>query len=324
VLAAALGGGLVPRDLSASVDAQGNAIVECTQFADGYSWGPVKLADLKIGTEQASSVPIQVIGDPDFPSALIPQACSNIPGGEEDTVVDFGANGILGIGNFVQDCGPYCAQQPHQDGSAYNACSSTPPVTCSPAEVPLIQQLTNPVALFATDNNGVVLQLPTVDASGASSVSGTLLFGIETQADNALGSARVLTLDPGSGTFVTRFGGAELGNSVIDSGSNGNFFPSTSIPLCTQENFFYCPTSTITLDALLQGENGVSATVNFSVSDAASLRDAITADPDLAGPSDASGVDGFDWGLPFFYGRNVYVAFEGTSVGGLDGPAVAF
>ena len=39
-------------------------IVECTQFADGYSWGPVKVADVQIAGESASSVPMQVIGDP--------------------------------------------------------------------------------------------------------------------------------------------------------------------------------------------------------------------------------------------------------------------
>ena len=36
-------------------------------------------------------------------------------------------------------------------------------------------------------------------------------------------------------------------------------------------------------------------------------------------------ANSFDWGLPFFYGRRVYTAIEGTSQpGGLAGPYVAF
>ena len=40
----------------------GGSLVECTQFVDGYSWGPVALADLTIAGETAKSLPVQVIG----------------------------------------------------------------------------------------------------------------------------------------------------------------------------------------------------------------------------------------------------------------------
>ena len=53
----------------------GSSLVECTQFLDGYSWGPVSLADVKIAGETAGSVPIQVIGDSRF--TTVPAACSN-------------------------------------------------------------------------------------------------------------------------------------------------------------------------------------------------------------------------------------------------------
>ena len=35
----------------------GSALVECTAFVDGYSWGPVTLADVQVSGESASSVP---------------------------------------------------------------------------------------------------------------------------------------------------------------------------------------------------------------------------------------------------------------------------
>ena len=52
--------------LRQQTDASGNPIVECAQFVDGFSWGPVKIADVRLAGEVASSVPIQVIGDPAF------------------------------------------------------------------------------------------------------------------------------------------------------------------------------------------------------------------------------------------------------------------
>jgi hypothetical protein len=36
-------------------DANGNPLVECAQFADGFVWGPVKLVDMQIAGEQAKS-----------------------------------------------------------------------------------------------------------------------------------------------------------------------------------------------------------------------------------------------------------------------------
>jgi hypothetical protein len=86
--------------------AGGNPMAECFQFVDGFTWGSVVTADVKIAGESASSVPMQVIADPAFPT--IPTACSNT-GPSEQTVTDLGANGILGIGNFKQDCGGACA-----------------------------------------------------------------------------------------------------------------------------------------------------------------------------------------------------------------------
>src|SRR5471030_3316151 len=40
----------------------GGQLSECTQFADGFTWGTVRTADVKIGGETASAIPIQVVG----------------------------------------------------------------------------------------------------------------------------------------------------------------------------------------------------------------------------------------------------------------------
>jgi hypothetical protein len=324
VLASVLGNGLNASQLRSSVDAGGNALVECTQFVDGYSWGPVKRADLKIGGETASNIAIQVIGDPAFPTSLAPSTCANLPNGSEDTVVSFGANGVLGVGNYLQDCGPYCTITGSQDGSNYNACTPGPTVTCQPAAVSVAQQVSNPVASFATDNNGVVLQLPAVAASGAALANGTLYFGIGTQSNNALGSATVYGLDPATGTLLTTFAGTKLSQSFIDSGSNGYFFNDASLPACKVQTSFYCPLNTLALSAQIQGGNGTLAQVAFSVSNADAVPASYNVLPSLAGPATASTATAFDWGLPFFLGRSTFIGLEGTTLAGVTGLSDAF
>jgi hypothetical protein len=298
----------------------GASLVECTAFVDGYSWGPVALADVQISDEMASSVPVQVIGDPNFTN--VPANCSSV-GMAEDTVAAFGANGILGVGVFAQDCGSGCVTT--VDNDVYYSCTST---LCEPTTVALANQVPDPVTLFAMDNNGVIIQLPTVAAQGAATVTGSMIFGIDTQTNNKSGSQTVLTVDSAFGDFTTVFNGQTLNQSFFDTGSNGLYFNDTSIAACSQTGLtdFYCPASAQSFSATLQGQNNVSANVSFSVGDADTLggNDAsLVAFPTLAGPYTSS-ADTFDWGLPFYFGRTVYTAFESktTSVG--TGPYVAF
>jgi hypothetical protein len=304
--------------LPVQATASGGSLLECTQFVDGYSWGPVALADVQISGESASSVPVQVIGDPQF--TTVPANCSGT-GTAEDTVAAFGANGILGIGVFAQDCGD-C--ETNVDNGIYYACTST---LCQATTVLLASQVQNPVTLFATDNNGVVIQLPSVAAQGAATVQGFLIFGIDTQANNKSGNQTVLTVD-GNGYFTTVFNGQpDLTQSFLDTGSNGLYFKDTGLTQCTQSNLttFYCPASPQTLSAVLKGQNAVSATVDFTVDDAETLganEPSFVAFPTLAGTYPTTGT--FDWGLPFYYGRTVYTAIENSMTAVGTGPYVAF
>jgi hypothetical protein len=298
----------------------GGTLVECTAFADGYSWGPVALADVQVSGESASSMPVQVIGSANFTN--VPAQCQSV-GPAEDTVAAFGANGIIGIGVFAQDCGSDCTTI--VDNQLYYDCT-TGSVQCEPTTVPsLASEVTNPIALFPTDNNGVIIQLPSVAAGGAATVSGYMIFGIDTETNNKSGSQTILTVDPTLGDFTTVFNGQSLQQSFLDTGSNGLFFDDSSITACAESGFtdFYCPTSTLDLSAMLQGQNGTSVSESFSVGDAETLNEDFTAAPTLAGTFPSS-AQTFDWGLPFYFGRTVYTAIEGatTSVG--TGPYVAF
>ena len=299
-------------------DANGNPLVECLQFVDGFSWGPVKQADLRVAGEQATSLPVQIIGDPAFPS--IPTSCSN-SGPPENTVTAFGANGILGIGLFLHDCGSACAQAAIP-GTYY----SCPASGCVPTQVAVAHQVQNPVALFSVDNNGTIIELASVPAAGAASAAGSLIFGIGTQTNNGLGSAKVLTTDPNTGFIATVFNKQTYNTSYIDSGSTLYFIGASLYPICTAAAAgFYCPATTQNLAATLQGANGSASAANFSIANADQLfaaNPSFYAFDNLAAPG--GGMSVFAWGLPFFYARNVYTAIETKQTPGGTGPYVAF
>ena len=307
---------LTPQMAAAlSAQSSGSTLAECTNFVDGYSWGPVRQINLSIAGESATNLTMQVIGDPAFESAA---PCNGTP---EDTVNDFGSNGVIGVGLFPQDCGSNCTLS--SDNGSYFMCSSNSGPMCNGSTASISQQVQNPVALFASDNNGVIVKLPAVSLNPPSTVSGTLVFGVNTQSDNSLGSASVFQMDD-TGEFTTVFSNTSMSQSFIDSGSNGLYFPNqTGIPTCSDS--FYCPKSTLSLSALMQGTSnrvtGIanSQTIAFSIGNANNVTGSVSAD---FGAPGATGS--FDWGLPFFFGRNVYVVQDTKSAAGQQGPFVAF
>ncbi len=78
------------------------------------------------------------------------------------------------------------------------------------------------------------------------------------------------------------------------------------------------------------GANGTTGNVDFSVANANTLvSSGNVAYNDLAGentppPSQPSSSTGFDWGLPFFFGRNVYTAIAVASTPAGAGPYYAY
>jgi hypothetical protein len=316
---------LRPSLLSAlpAVFSGGFPIAECTHFADGSAWGPLKVADVKISGEVAASVPIQVIGDPAFTE---PSDCQQ-SGPPENTVAQFGANGIVGVGEFLQDCGLICEKP--GSGFYYTCTGAGNTISCNDTGLFANLQVANPLALFANDNNGVIIELPAINTAGAATVSGALVFGIGTQANNGLGSAQVIQTVPATGYFTTVYNARQFTFSLLDSGSSAYFFDS-AITVCTSQNLpqsialgYYCPQSPLSLSAVIQGTNNNAVNVPFSVGNAFSLFSAhptYTAFNDIGVPQPQV----FIWGLPAFFGRPVYVAFEGHNTSAGPGPYFAF
>ena len=311
--------------LLTALDTAGNPLGECAMFADGtFLWGSVATADIELSGEKASAVPIQIVrttGSVGFPT--VPTTCSG-NGTDAGTVSVLDANGILGVGLFKQDCGVPCTVVPPAN-AYYDAGAACVPASCSTIAVPLVNQLQNPVSLFTTDNNGVLISLPTVGATGATSVSGSLIFGIGTQTNNALGTAKVYTTDS-FGYITATYNGFSYPQSVIDSGSNAYYFldfATTSFPQCMVVLGFYCPASSTNFTVTNIGNNGISGPVMFSIFSADTL---FSSNPNFKVFSNigAPFSGAFDYGIPFFYGRPVFTAINGQNTPGGMGPYFAY
>ena len=327
-------GSVLTLSLPVLANDSGVALAQCTQFVSGFTWGSLRSADFKIAGEQVSNLAIQVIEESTYP---VPSDCTGLASDSADTLE---ANGILGVGSFMQDCGSACAApvgRRSANPGMYYACSSTKKGGCVAAAVSVSKQLSNPVGLFSKDNNGVIIELPAIAASGAPSVPGSLVFGIGTRDNNGLGQETVIPLDQ-SATFLTKYpANGKNALAFVDSGSNAIYFldsRTTSIPTCSgMYSFFYCPRSTMSLSATSQDVGGsMTVAMTFSIANALTLfsskNNVAFANLGGTGSDSSSGSSGlgsyFDWGLPFFFGKNVFSAIEGQSTPVGKGPFVAF
>ena len=297
------------------VTSASGSIAECIQFGDGSSmWGSVQTASIILANEPAVQVSIQVV-DSTFGTSSA--GCSNA----DPTPAAAGFNGILGVGLFTHDCGTTCASS--ANNGLYYACNRA---SCSGTTVPLSSQVQNPAALLPRDNNGVLVQFPSVPLGGTSAVNGSLILGIDTQSNNVPTSVTAYSANATTGEFTTQFSGRTY-NSFIDSGSNGLFFTPSSrspLPSCPfPDTEWFCPASTLSLSATNTGASGSpSGAVPFQIGNLVDL----TANSFIRVFAEIGGTfrSNFDWGLPFFFGRNVFIGYGGSTSSLGNGPYWAY
>ena len=291
----------VPLD---QVTVGSGALAECLQFADNsVEWGPVQQADVVLGGEPAVAVPIQVI-DSSFGS--VPAGCVPMGGTLDSGPSDARCNGFLGVGLFAEDCGAGCVSG--VNNRRYFACSGT---SCAGTAIALASQVRNPVALLPVDNNGVLLQFPPIAQGGAASATGQLILGIGTRANNTPSGVTAYPASP-IGEFTTVFNGTTYAHSFLDSGSNGLFFSDPALNVC--DGNWFCPPSVQNLSATNQGTAGSpSGEVMFQIGNADSLFKTGNHVFIELGGSAPQAISGFDWGMPLFYGRTVFVGIQGRS-----------
>jgi hypothetical protein len=311
--------------LSGETDSQGRTIEECVNFAGGQTWGPVVLADVTLAGEVAAKVPLQILNDTG--AGAPPPATCGANGSLMNDVSRLYANGLLGVGVLIQDCGAACVNAA-SPLPIYYGCTSAG--VCTAENVSLAEQVTNPVTMFAADNNGIIVNMPNlINANGDASVQGELTFGIATQSDNALPAGlTVLGADAATGDFTATYnGGSTVLRALIDSGNDAYGFDDPAIPVCTTAGIFngyYCPTvapksTTVIVSGV--GVNNATSTVNFAIADPRNFSPNAAAFADLGG---GRGSTAITLGMPFFYGRKIYLGIDGRAAGAYTGPYYAY
>jgi hypothetical protein len=306
---------LLPARTGATDDASGTApIAQCATFASGHTFGPIRLANVTIGGKSATNLPVQIVGERHFSK---PADCLARGGADLGSVGELGGNGIVGIGRRAQD---YPEAVAAILPANYYYCP--PGTACTGTRMPLAKQVMNPVASFASDNNGTIIRLPALPPGGKESVAGELVFGVGTRQNNMLAADAVILPLDSNGGFTTVYQGRTLTDSAIDSGTDMYRFPDATIPTDAYGNH-YTPLNTLNLSATLKPSSGASAgtIVTFSIANSTSLLANNYGAYDSLGGTDSSY---FLWGLPFFFGRSVATVLDNTKVGEQSGPFVAF
>jgi hypothetical protein len=302
----------LPKSLLSSLpyekDNVSNVITECAQFADGYTWGSVVSADVKMAGEVAGSVPIEIINDALY--QIPPGNCQSTGGSSLNSPSAFGANGVLGIGIWSPDCGSYCTTTALN--GFYYSCDPANPSSCNGITLPLAQQVGDPVFNFKNDNNGFIFNVPSVPSGGETNVNGSLTFGVGTQANNAqFGTFYGANFNYDYGST---YNGMTL-NSIVDSGSSIYFFPDVTINSCSG-GIYYCPANPLDINTFFNGYNGSSATISFVLENPMNALSAGYGAIPGIGASNASYsmLSGeFDYGMPFFFGRPVGFIFDNAT-----------
>ena len=298
--------------LATKTTSAGKLIAECEGYVSSYVWGSVKTADITIGSETAKKVPLQLIGDSDSKFQTIPDDCKNSSlGDQNDTVALYGSNGLIGVSAIPADSG------------LYFACDASGCTSATVHDSTLSNVLPNVVTLFAKDNNGVILEFPAVAAGGAASITGSLTFGIGTQTNNGLGSARIFPLDASGDLLNTVYKNSKRTFSYIDSGTSGWNFYDKTLKVCQGA---YCPDPAAAESATMNAFGGkVSTKVNFKIGDSSAYAAAnyVFDDFGFGDKDSADDLATFGYGLPFFLGRKVYVGIAGTKATDAKGKAVS-
>ena len=338
--------GLPPIQLSSDPAPVRNAW-ECFPFVIGGLWGPNVAADVVLGPQSSVGTPVSVQLIDDLHQLGPTDNCNAITNSTPtksnilSSASMLGANGILGIGSTNLDCGLYCNQGQYQDlpnhvstGSSvlYYQCprGGTDPGACSLAPMPFALQVFNPVAALGPDYNaGIVLKMPAIPDTqpGAATATGELILGLGTRPNNMAPASRVMlgtgaSANPDSYlSITTQYGGTTFYNSYLDTGTNALFFYDPAIPVCSSSSW-YCPASAMAVQAVLSdGDDpslhptvvpfrignfeALNATSNTAFSNAAGFATGASGQPDRGS---------FAWGMPFFYGKKVYMSIWDITV----------
>jgi hypothetical protein len=186
------------------------------------------------------------------------------------------------------------------------------------------QLLPNPVIALPQDNNGFQIVMPSIPVGGAMQVSGALILGLNTQANNSLAQTvssalQLLPLDSQQ-RFSLYLDGVPYG-ALMDSGTSINTLPTATAPTCgVSAPLGYCPSSNVIQPIQMAAASRPSLVFETSLSIGnwiSLLSTNLPAINDIASKTPSSllsnGIQG-TLGAPFFYGRRISFGISGQSV----------
>ena len=326
---------LTNTNLTIESTSNGNEIADCVTYGDGSAtWGPMALATLTLESlSTTQSIPIQLI-DSTYPNTTTSAICQSTDG-LPTTPTTLGFNGLLGTVPIVYD-----------NVSSYYSCNQN---SCTQIINPQESQVAaNPIAFLpAGYENGVTFKFPALGDTGAINAEGFAIFGVGTNIDNTppdsvnlnyypISSSTVPTGADGQSTTIPISMLTSLDDSpnitygFLDTGSNYLYFDDSNIPkTVTNYSYYYSPSNLVTLqpynttkayDSVL--EESVATSINVYNGNYLFGQTNNSAFNDNAAPY---GVPYYiDYGLPFFFGKTIYMCFEGKVCNGIAGPYWAF
>ena len=299
----ALNGFILPAEQSGGQD-----VAECFSFV-GHSniWGKVRLADVHLGGLVASNIPVQVAN-----GSLMRPADGTCPNYNNDPA----SNGTLGIGRGTLE----------HIGILYT-CDADDCRKLPSGSIPEALRVPNPISRLPKDNDGEIFLIPPATSAISKELSGTLIFGVNSAANNKLDpQLTILPLDAG-GFFTTQFDGRSYSKSYIDSGTQTIGFLDPTLQTCTNSSTDYCTTKVRNLFMATLTPNAQSRPIQSFFR--------IMQEPGIPGRlydlyddivSAGNSPDNFVWGLPFFLEKRLVLVQEGKTPEGsrYTGPFYAF
>lgn len=188
--------GLTPT----AITHQGGELRQCAGFGSGYTLGRVVKVGLKMAGASARDLPIQVIET--SPSAA-PNDCATTGSAQFTAKEQVGGNAILGIGPLASDSGAGLRVRYYVRNANQNTLLS---------QVPSDLAVANPIGRLDQHANGAVLEFPAADTNGNFTLSGSLILGLNTAANNVTTGVTFLRVND-SARLWGSVGGGEVPES---------------------------------------------------------------------------------------------------------------